>query len=293
MKTFSSGMIADMQSSTQTFNTCVAITRTDGTHFYFTDCDAPITFMGHTYDPTDAYSPSQMQSSADMSVDHVEVLAYLKTGALTEADISAGKWDDAIVQMFAVNRNNLTHGAYQMRYGVLGQLTLVSPGQYQAELRGLTQWLQKQIGYLITPTCRWTLGNLSANGTVPGSHCPVDLAALAVTAVPVTSVTNNQAFHASSLGQPDTYFALGFLKWTTGLNSGRAMDIQASAHSGGSIVLQLPMLNNVVIGDEFTIYPGCMKRRKEDCHDKFDVVFGFGGWPNLPGIDSMMRPGGV
>src|SRR6266478_5552800 len=110
------------------------------------------------------------------------------------------------------------------------------------------------MGHLITPTCRWVLGNLTSAGAQPWSHCPVDIVALRVTGVAVTSVTSNQAFHASSLAQPDTYFAYGFLTWTTGLNTGRSADIQGSAMSGGSIVLQLPMLNNIVIGDQFTIY---------------------------------------
>lgn len=293
MKSLTSGYVADLQSDTQTFNTCISIIRADGTSFYFTDCDQPITFGGHIYLSTDGYSPTQSQNSADFTVDHVEVLAYLQSAAITEADLMAGKWDDATVQMFQVNRNNLSHGAYQMRYGVLGQVTVTSPGQYQAELRGLTQWLQKQMGYLITPTCRWTLGDIDSNlNSIASSHCTVNLVALAVTGVAVTSVTNNQAFHASTLGQPDGYFTSGFLKWTSGLNSGRTMDIQASALSGGSIVLQLPMLNAIAIGDTFTIYPGCQKRKLEDCFTKFSNVLNFGGF-EMPGIDEMLRPGGV
>jgi len=293
MKNISSGLLADLQAEVLTLNTCLAITRADGNAFYFTDCDQPIIFGGHTYDPTEGYTPTQMQSSADLTVDHVEVIAYLQSGVFTEADLMAGKWDDAQFRMFMVNRKNLSHGAYEMRYGVLGQVTVTSPNQYRAELRGLTQWLQKQMGHLIMPTCRWVVGNLTSSGPVTWSHCPVDLPSLAVTAVPVTSVTNNQAFHASSLGQPDTYFTHGFLTWTTGLNSGRSADIQGSAMSGGSIVLQLPMLNNIAIGDQFTIYPGCMGRFTEDCKNKFNVPASFGGFPRLPGIDKMMRPGGV
>jgi uncharacterized phage protein (TIGR02218 family) len=293
MKTLTSGFVADLQSDTQTFNTCIAITRADGQAFYFTDCDQPIVFGGNTYLSVDGYTPTQMQSSADFTVDHVEVVAYLQSAAISEADLMAGKWDDAAVQMFMVNRKNLAHGAYQMRYGMLGQIHVTSPGQYQAELRGLTQWVQKQIGSLIMPSCRWTLGDINSAGAVPNSHCTVNLPALAVTGVAVTSVTSNQAFHASSLGQADGYFTSGFLTWTSGLNNGRSADVQASALSGGSIVLQLPMLNNIQIGDLFTIYPGCQKRKLADCLNKFNNVINFGGFAEMPGIDSMIRPGGV
>jgi len=293
VKTISSGLEADFKAEVTTMNTCLKITRTDAAAFYFTDCDQPIVFGGHTYDPVDGYSPTQSQTSADLSVDHSEVIAYLQSSSFTEADVMAGKWDDALVQMFMVNRKAVGHGAYEMRFGLLGQVSITSPGEYHAELRGITQWMQKPLGHQLTPTCRWTLGDLSSAGAVPRSHCTVDLAALAVTAVPVTSVVSNQVFHASSLAQPDTYFSMGFLTWTTGANSGRSMDIQGSALSGGTIVMQLPMLNNISIGDQFTIYPGCMKRFVEDCVVKFNNGINHGGVPKMKGVDSMMRPGGV
>jgi uncharacterized phage protein (TIGR02218 family) len=206
--------------------------------------------------------------------------------------VMAGKWDDAQMSMFMVNRNDLTAGAYHMRDGIIGQVTITSPAQVQAELRGLMQYLQKQIGTAITPTCRWTLGDQDSSGAVPSSHCTVNLNALAVTAVPVTSVVNQQSFGASSLAQAAGYFQGGYLTWTSGANSGRSMDVQAHG-SGGALVLQVPMLNAVVIGDQFTIYPGCQKRYQQDCISKFNNGINFGGFPYLPGLDKMIRPGGI
>jgi uncharacterized phage protein (TIGR02218 family) len=294
VKTISVGLLADFQAEVLTMNTCLSVVRTDGTGFYFTDCDAPIVFGGHTYLSVDGYSPSQMQTASDFSVDHVDVISYFVSGSVTEVDLMAGKWDDAAIRLFMVNRKNLANGAYEMRYGLLGNVSASSPGQFQAELRGLMQWLQKKIGRLITPTCHHTLGDINSAGvTVLGSHCTVNLPALAVTAVPVTSVTNNQAFHASSLAQPDTYFQAGWVTWTTGLNTGRSMDVQAFANAGGSVVLQLPMLNNVIVGDQFTIYPGCLKRFLQDCVQKYANGINHGGFKDLPGIDKMIRPGGI
>jgi len=293
MKTISAGLLADLQAEVLTLNTCLAITRTDGAAFYFTDCDQPIVFGGHTYDPTEGYSPTQMQSSGDMTVDHVEVVAYLQAGVFTEADLMAGKWDDAQFRMFMVNRKNLSHGAYEMRSGVIGQVTVTSPSQYQAELRGLNQYLQKQIGDVITPACRWDLGSTSLTGP-PGNRglCNVNLVPLTVTGVAVTSIASNQNFTASSLAQAADYFGNGKLTWTSGLNIGRSMDVQAHG-AGGVLVLQLPMLNNVQVGDLFTIVPGCRKRFTQDCVNKFSNGINHGGFNRLPGLDKMLRPGGV
>lgn len=293
MKTLTPAMIGYLQSDTQTFNTCLSIIRTDAVAFYFTDCDQPIVFGGHTYSPIDAYSPSNLQSSADLSVDHIEIMSYLDSAGMTEADVSAGKWDDAVASIFMVNRNDLTAGAYRMRDGPLGQTTIISPAQFQQEVRGLNQYLQKQIGDVITPACRWDLGSTSLTGP-PGNRglCNVNLVPLTVTGVAVTSVVSNQSFTASSLAQAADYFGNGKLIWTSGLNIGRRMDVQAHG-GGGVLVLQLPMLNNVQIGDLFTIVPGCRKRFTQDCVTKFSNGINHGGFNRLPGLDKMLRPGGV
>jgi len=55
----------------------------------------------------------------------------------------------------------------------------------------------------------------------------------------------------------------------------------------------VPMLNLVQVGDVFTIYPGCQKRLQQDCITKFSNGINFGGFPYLPGIDKMLRPGGI
>jgi uncharacterized phage protein (TIGR02218 family) len=292
LKTLTSAMIGYLQSDTQTFNTCWSIALVNGTNFYFTDCDQPIVFGGHSYSPIEGYSPSNVQSSDAYDVDHVEVTSFLDASGMTEADVMAGLWDDAKISMFMVNRLDLTAGAYHMRDGVIGQITITSPGQFTAELRGLTQYIQKTIGYLVSPTCRWTLGDVNAAGPVAGSHCTINLAALAVTGAVVTSVVNNQSFAASGLTALAGYFTSGFLKWTGGLNAERPMDIQAHG-SSGAIVLQVPMLNLVQVGDVFTIYPGCQKRLQQDCITKFSNGINFGGFPYLPGIDKMLRPGGI
>jgi uncharacterized phage protein (TIGR02218 family) len=293
VKTIASGLVTHMMSEVLTLNVCILITRTDGAKFGYTDCDFDLVVSGQTYKALTGASATQNDGSAAMNVDHAEVLSYLDASEMTEADLMAGKWDDATISMFMVNRKNVSSGTYHMRDGVLGQITVKSPSEFQAELRGLTQFLQKQIGEVITPLCRWDLGSTSQNGP-PGARglCTVNLTPYTITGVAVTAVSTNQNFTASSLTQAVAYFQAGKVTWTSGLNNGRSMDIQAHG-SGGVLVLALPMLNNVQIGDVFTIVPGCQKRLVQDCIGKFNNGINHGGFPYLPGIDKMMRPGGV
>src|ERR1700741_4560072 len=159
MKNLSSGMLADLGSDTQTLNTCWLEVRTDGTVFAWTDCDQYLMVASQLYSPFDGYSPSANDGKADFSVDNMEVVGFLNSPAIMENDVAQGKWDYAFVRVFLVNRNNISHGTYEMREGWLGQVVIKAPGNYTAEIRGWTQALQNTIGDLITPICRWTLGD--------------------------------------------------------------------------------------------------------------------------------------
>jgi len=293
VKTIGAGLLTHFAGNVLTINTCVKVTRKDGAIFGYTDCDFDLTVSGQIYKSLTGIASSQNQSSDKFNVDHAEVSSYFDATEMTEVDLMAGKWDDATVSMFQVNRNNVTSGIYHMRDGVSGQVTVKSPAEFMAELRGLAQYLQKQIGELITPTCRWDLGSISLTGP-PGNRglCTVNLTPLTVTGVAVTSVTNTQSFTASSLAQAADYFGNGKLTWTSGANNGRSMDIQAHG-GGGALVLALPMLSAIVNGDLFTIVPGCRKRFTQDCVTKFSNGINHGGFDGLPGMDKMLRPGGI
>jgi hypothetical protein len=43
----------------------------------------------------------------------------------------------------------------------------------------------------------------------------------------------------------------------------------------------------VVVGDAYSLLPGCRKRLAEDCRDKFNNVVNFRGFPHVPGINRL------
>jgi uncharacterized phage protein (TIGR02218 family) len=283
MKNLSSGMLADLASDTQTFNTCWLITRTDGVVYSWTDCDVALVVGGVTYSPIDGYTPSANDGKADFSVDNMEVIGFLDSPAITEFDVASGKWDYAAVDVFMVNRNAISHGNYYMRHGWLGHVKIQSPGVYTAEIRGLTQAIQNLVCDLVTPTCRFKLGD---------SRCTVNLATYTSSGVAVTSVASTQEFAATALTQAAGYFTNGTMKWVTGNNAGVSMDVQGFG-AGGVVLLQLPMIDAIGIGDTFNITAGCLKRFQPDCVVKFSNGINFGGFKDVPGIDKIVRPAGV
>ena len=75
--------------------------------------------------------------------------------------------------------------------------------------------------------------------------------------------------------------------WTSGLNIGLSMEVKT--YTVGNVLLQMPMPFEIAAGDAFNIVAGCAKRRFEDCRDKFSNVLNFRGFPDVPGLDEIVK----
>ena len=85
------------------------ITRRDGAVFGFTDHDAPLAFAGLTCEPAEGLSAGEIELSDDLSPDTASLSGALSSKANTQADLAAGLWDGAKVEVFAVDWRNTAH----------------------------------------------------------------------------------------------------------------------------------------------------------------------------------------
>lgn len=164
MKTISAELQAHLEGTLLTVCTLWRVTRTDGLVFGFTDHDQDVTFSGVTYLAATGHNPSNIRTTAQLSVDNLEVQSMLSASTITEADIQAGLWDFAEVLIQVVNYNDLTMGSMIQRQGWLGN---IKTGRYNfvAELRGMMQPLQQQIGRVYAPGCDADFGDARCNVT--------------------------------------------------------------------------------------------------------------------------------
>lgn len=291
MKSITTELAAHLSGSTHTVATCWLVTRTDEQVFGFTSHDENLLIDGVTYVASLGMNRSNIEGRAGLEVTNSESSGFLSGDAVTEEDLRAGMWDYATVRVFDVNWRDLTMGALKQMRGWLGEFALVG-GAYTTELRGLANALNKSIGELVGPGCAAALGD---------ERCAVDLTDYTA-AGEVTAVTSNRLFDtdlasstvrltpASTGNPPLGYFNAGLVTWVTGLNTGRRMEVKSYALDGG-LVLQLPMVSTVAPGDTFTVSAGCAKTR-EVCVAQFGNILNFRGFPDLPGIDKVMRIGG-
>ena len=284
MKQVSSEMQAHLTQEVTTLCTCWKLKRRDGEKLCFTDHDVPVTFETDTYGAQSGFTPSAIEAHAGLNVDNLDVEGLLSAETITEADIQAGLYDFAEIDIFMLNYENPSMGMVKMRRGYLGEVSL-NGQQFVAEVRGMTQRLSQTIGELYSPSCRASLGD---------TRCKVNIAARTYSAS-IASTSSAQRFTLTGRPEISGTFEGGLVKFTSGANAGLSMEIKEHryASSGESAyVLALPLPYTIAVSDALVLTEGCDKTLTT-CAARFSNVVNFRGEPHVPGMDKMLETAGT
>ena len=279
MKQISSALKAHLAQETTTLASCWKLTRRDGTVMGFTDHDEAISYESVSYEARSGFTPSAVASSSALNVDNLDVEGLLDAEAIAEADILAGLYDFAEIEIFLLNYEDISQGKLPIKAGWLGEVTLQG-GKFVAEVRGLTQKLAQQVGEHYSPTCRASLGD---------ERCGVDTEALTVSGTVTIGESRNQ-FSDSGRSENSGYFAYGVVTFTSGDNEELSMEIKQ--YSGGQFTLVLPLPYDIGVGDTYEAIPGCDKNFST-CTERFNNATRFRGEPHVPGTDKMLQTSGT
>ncbi|HEV2651126.1 MAG TPA: DUF2163 domain-containing protein, partial [Rhizomicrobium sp.] len=259
-----------LESGVTTLCWCWTLTRRDGVVQGFTDHDEPVVLSGTAHEAVSGFTASEVQSSLGLAVDNLTVNGALSSASLNEADLAAGLYDDAGVEIWRVNWS-APEQRVLMRKGSIGEVTRSGAG-FKAELRGLAHRLNQPVGRAYGYSCDADLGD---------ARCGKDLTAFAAKTT-VASVTDSRRFALAALGDG---FTGGLITFTSGANAGRAMEIKRQ--SGTAIELWQAMSEPVSPGDGVTLIAGCDKQFAT-CKTKFANGINFRGFPYMPGNDAVM-----
>ncbi|MFT7595407.1 MAG: putative phage protein (TIGR02218 family) [Paracoccaceae bacterium] len=259
---------------------CWAITRKDGVQYGFTDHDMPLVFEGVTFRADTGLSAQALQQSTGLSVDNTEAIGALSDLAVREEDIEAGRFDGAEVQAWLVNWADVDVRWLQFR-GSIGELRR-SGGAFHAELRGLTEALNRPLGRVYQKPCTAVLADRA---------CGFDLSTPGYAEErPVEQVLQAREFRWQDMaGFEPGWFARGRLVVVSGAAKGLWGAIKQDRFDDGVRVVELwePLRGGIAEGDTARLEAGCDKRM-ESCRLKFNNFPNYQGFPDIPGEDWVM-----
>jgi hypothetical protein len=144
------------------------------------------TFQNVTYLASVGYMPKSIKAGSDMSVDNLQIRGLmtdkvraqaqgLLVEGLSDEDLRVGRFDDARVELFLFNYENLSHGRLILPgSGRIGQIRMLR-GVHESELRGLMSFIQSRFGDLYSKLCRAQLGDDIDDYRISGFGCKVRL----------------------------------------------------------------------------------------------------------------------
>lgn len=158
--TIPAALQAHLDGETTTLCTLWTLIRTDGVTYRFTDHDTNVVFGGETFECGIGYDRTAIEDKADLSPDNMDVKGILDTSRISRRDIRAGLFDGAEVQIRVINYKNPGAGAVYRRRGWLGEVRQNNLGQFDTELRGLSEALSESLSRVYTPGCSVDLGSV-------------------------------------------------------------------------------------------------------------------------------------
>jgi uncharacterized phage protein (TIGR02218 family) len=277
MGVFNEALAAHLGGGLTTVCHAWAITRADGEVFAFTDHDLPLRFAGYSFRADTGLSALALAQSTGLSVDNTEALGALSDTSLREDEIEQGRFDGAQVRGWLVNWADPAQHWLNFR-GTLGELTRAGGG-FRAELRGLTEGLNRPLGRVYQKPCSAVLGD---------GQCRFNLAKAGYTrTLAVQTVEGARRFVWQGFPAFDTdWFLRGRLEVVSGPATGLWGTVKSDRIEGGARVIDLwePIRGLVVAGTQVRLVAGCDKR-VETCRLKFNNFDNYQGFPDLPGED--------
>lgn len=254
--------------------------RQDGVVLGFTSHDRPIRTGGLVYEASPGMTPSAVSLEDGFDIDSMSISGGLTAGGLRSADLEAGRWHGAHVELAVCDWTAPDSSRLVLATGTIGEIVrreYEGVGQFTVELLSPMAALAHGGPPRCSALCRASLGD---------SVCQVDMdrhrVEIAVSSSGPTALVLDEA-----LSDPDR-FTNGIARILTGPLAGldRSIGLATDAH----LELLEPFPELAAGHWRVRLSEGC-DRRLETCVERFGNVLRFDGEPHVPGTDALVRYG--
>ncbi len=249
---------------------CV-ITRTDGTVYRIAESDTPITVAPDTFVVVPGLAISAVTHTNNGEMPSCQIVAVHDSAAtFVSQEIDAGLFDGAAVQIYIVDRLNLTRKGLLFT-GSIANISYTVENLVTFDVKGPAVNAGIVMTRTRSPMCQTDLFSTLC-GASAGSY---------VVGTTVASIPSAFSFTVTgSLAQADGYFSQGVAVVGT---DGTAFQISNWVQSTQTLTAYLPCSRIIQVGDVLTIYPGCDKTLGANGCAKFGRQLSFQGEPHFLG----------
>jgi uncharacterized phage protein (TIGR02218 family) len=250
------------------------IYRRDGCALAFTTHDRDLTFGGVRHLAAPGMIPAAIRLTAELANDSAEVQGALAHDSIRESELAAGLFDDAAIEIGAVDWASLEH--HTLYTGQIGRIE-DDAVQFSAELRSNKSLLEQDLVPRTSPTCR---------AVFCGPGC--GLSAVRFTSQKMLEEVDLEGNRVRIAGVDGEAHVDGRLRFMAGPQTGLALGIIDA--DGDWLVLDRPLVAGTLPGTRTELREGC-DHTIATCAGRFANAANFRGEPFLPGNDLLARYG--
>ena len=248
--------------------------RRDGVMLGFTSHNRDLAFGGIVHRTAPGMVPAAIRLSADLKEDSAEVQGALSHATIREQDLAAGLFDNAAIEIGAVDWELLDH--HIIYSGRLGRIEDDRHG-FTAELRSAKRQLEEDLVPRTSPTCR---------ALFCGPGCGLSAASFSSTKTLAGFDLDLNTVWFEGLDPIE--FVDGQLRFLDGPQTGITFGIVSADPSG--LTLDRQLVDGTGIGTRTELREGC-DHTLTTCSTRFGNAINFRGEPFLPGNDLLSRYG--
>ena len=202
-----------------------------------------------------------------------EVHGALTHDSISEADLAAGRFDGARVEIGVVDWETLERAV--LYRGEIGEVS-AEGGEFAAELRSAKALLETDPVPRTSPTCRARFG---------GPGCTLSLARFTQEAM-LTAVDFEENRVIFTGGPAAEAMGQGSVRWLDGPHAGITVQVSRAEEAG--LTLDLALDPALAPGTRALLREGC-DHTLATCHARFGNAVNFQGEPFVPGNDLLAR----
>ena len=256
---------------------CWRIERRDGVAIGLTSHDRDLEIGGLIYRAAPGMTPAAVRSGITLEGEDSDVAGALSSDAISEADLAAGRWDGAALELRLTQWEAPGETWLLLARGEIGAVSRKGR-EFSAELIGAAAVLGAPVAPSTTPDCRARLGDKACRVDMAGRRRIVAVTSVAGARVAVDGLEMG--------GLAAGAYAFGTLRWMTGANAGLTQAILDN--DGAELTLADPPGFAVAAGTLALLTEGC-DRQAATCSARFGNIANFRGEPFLPGMDLLTR----
>jgi uncharacterized phage protein (TIGR02218 family) len=268
----------------------LTLTLLDTTVFRWTTWATDLVVGGNTFRAAGANGPqikrSRIQQNARLKIDEVEVSlfsnGYTVGGKSLQLFAAQGWFDGARVQidhLVMPTPGDVSLGAVTSWFeGRVGAVRL--------EAQEVSLHIDSELAVLNQPLPKFRV-QAACGYAVYDANCGLNRASFTLTGT-VSAATSSSLFATASAAitaKATGYFELGVLQFTSGALNGQKRAVSKWVAGANQFTMALPFTGTPGVGDSFSVYPGC-DRKRATCLNRFNNLVAFRGFPHIPAPES-------